>query len=344
MEAVLMPCISVAQADDLQPAASADFVKLPEKGVDIESRVATTTIANRLAFRVLMLWSQERTTSLSMEESRLLSDALDGLRACCYRAKGTLFAPLEPGDTPHGATRRFFEDRILAILSPFIDKSKEELEKLAVQGRFNNLPREIRCDLIDSVRKEYTTKEGTREKRDIDVDRIEDPHWQEIEHESDGDWEEEFHGRHFANLLLTRRRELVETLGRTGYGTLLAIALYLSKEGIDKRHLAKGELTAAIAAWHQVATRRATDLKRSLQLSLKKALENGDKLADRIHSLLTRAAMPCRIPPRSRRFGRSSDQCASEWEPEGNGTGGEIVPNFDEAAKEEIEKDPDTKE
>jgi hypothetical protein len=88
VEALLENPTTHAVLDEIaiQGLSAEKLVTLPEcpqKESEIERRLAVTPVANRLAYQVLTLWSEERTGPLSANEATALASALDGLRGCC---------------------------------------------------------------------------------------------------------------------------------------------------------------------------------------------------------------------------------------------------------------------
>jgi hypothetical protein len=153
-------------------AALDDPAKREIAASEIKNRLERTPKANRFAYRFLLGWSRERVRALTSEEAADLADAIDGLRRCCFRAISDLWAPGDRADryNPNARiwvkgsrdnTADFIQDRVVEILQMYRYVSERELLILALRGAFKNLPRQIRFDLIDVIRKQYTRKGRT---------------------------------------------------------------------------------------------------------------------------------------------------------------------------------------
>lgn len=265
----------------LEPEALVAALDVPatakQAAAEITKRLELTPKANRFAYRVLRGWSQEEAGLLTPKDDADLADACDGLRRVCFKAIGILYAT---GDRPpcyvpqlddwvttdRQNTAIFLEDRILELLKPYRPLSERELLMRALKGEFKNLPRAIRFDLIDLIRKQYTEKAQALNFLSFDAT----PALLNAGVPASGP-----NAEHAIELLTLRQDELVESLGRGNYETLLVAADFCHNDDRpDSKQSRKSGLTAAIARVHGVGARQARYLKKELHEATTRALED----------------------------------------------------------------------
>jgi hypothetical protein len=268
-------------------AALDDPAKRETAASEIKNRLERTPKANRFAYGLLAGWSKERARLLTPEEAADLADAYDGLWRCCLKAVPDLCAPGDWSDRCIPNTETwvrgdrvntidFIQERIWELLEPHHHLSEQELLMLALRGSFKNLPREIRFDLIDLIRKQYTEKARTLTFLSFDKDphllkeasetlKHPNPYPQTTQDTIDP-----------MELLYIRKDELISELGEQSYETLLAAADFAqSNDYPDSKQARKSGLTAAVANRLGVGLRRATELKRRLREQMTEARRTG---------------------------------------------------------------------
>jgi hypothetical protein len=285
---ILEPEVAAQPENDLstaEPEALAEALDDPARREtaedEIKYRLSKTPLANRFAYRFLLMWNRGRVRSLSPDEAADLARALDGLRCCCFKAIGVLLrAPGYRGDNrgfDPDTTRRFIEDRILEILSPYGNWQESELLVLALGRHFKNLPAGIRCDLIDAIRKEYTRK--AKVLTFLSLNTPEDSPTSDCATDLDGAVE----------LLSLRKDEFIDLLGELGYETLCVSAEFGQTdddETGETRQARKGGLTRAISKKCGISLRQASERKRHLHEMMAEAGKAGHPLVSELCELL----------------------------------------------------------
>ena len=257
---------------------------------EITKRLEATPKANRFAYRVLRGRSREEAGLLTPKDEADLADAVDGLRRVCFKAIGSLYAT---GDQPPRVyvpeidnwvttdrenTAIFIEDRILELLQPYRCLSERELLVLALKAEFKNLPREIYCDLVDLVRKQYTRKAQVLNFLSFDVN----PSLLNA-----GVPASSRNAEHAIVLLTLRQEELVDSLGARNYQTLLAVADFAQDDDFpDSKQSRKSGVTAAIARLLGVGLRQARHLKKKLHQATTRALKDESSAVSEIFKTL----------------------------------------------------------
>ena len=171
-------------------------------------------------------------------------DALDGLIACCWKAKGNLYAIPQDEKGFFGATREFIIDALDDVLrvSPKLGKTK--IAEKADAGGFQYVARQVRNRLRDHVRETY--RQNRAKKSQPPVSRA--PTKQEITQAS--------------QTIRSQGKEIVTALVPDNNYTLVA-AVSTWPVGSTKRKR-NAEVTAAIAEKLGIAPREARNRKRRL--------------------------------------------------------------------------------
>jgi len=279
-------------------AALDDPAKRETAASEAKNRLERTPKANRFAYGLLVGWSKERARLLKPEEAADLADAYDGLWRCCLKAVSDLCAPGDRSDRyiPNTATWvrgdrantiDFIRDRIWELLQPYRHLSEQELLMLALRGSFKNLPREIRFDLIDLIRKQYTRKGLTLTFLSFDATPA------LLESESVGSSAHPNFEPRGPELLYQRSDQILETLGEEAYQTLWAMVDFAQSDDCpDTRQARKSAVTAAVASRLGVGLRRASALKKNLQKKMNAAQRAGNPTIRGLYQLLESPSQP----------------------------------------------------
>lgn len=290
--------VSALEGDALV-AALDDPARTKQAAAEITKRLEATPKANRFAYRVLRGWSQQEAGLLTPKDDADLADAIDGLRRCCFSAIPDLWAPGDRADryNPNAGiwvkgsrdnTADFIQDRILDLLNSSRYLSEQELLLLALRGAFKNLPREIRFDLIDVIRKQYTRKVRTLTFLSFDATPA------LLETEAVGSSAHpNFEPRTPKELLDQRSGQILERLGEEAYQTLLAIVDFAQSDDCpETRQARKSAVTAAVANRLGVGLRRASALKKNLQEKMKAVQRADDPTIRGLYQLLESPSQP----------------------------------------------------
>jgi hypothetical protein len=284
--------------------------------VEAENRLAKSPLANRFAFRLLVGWRKEQAGPLTAEDEADLDDAVAGLRGCCFTAIGDWSVP---GDRPtliynreterwvrtdRGVTAAFIEDRLLFEMQPYRGLSAQALLTMALERRFKDLPRAIKCDLMDEFDKANTRKAKVLKFRSYSGDpTLVDARCHTPAPDSRPDAQQAI------GLLVVAKDELVAEIGEEEYQTLLVVADYAQGDEFpDTRGKRKSGVTDEIGRKFDLSEREARGRKKLLYDSIQRAQRNGSPVVMTLYELL--AGPP--VEPDASVVGGDDDEVAGE--------------------------------
>ena len=198
-------------------------------------------------------------------------DAIDGLRAICWKAKGNLFVPatnLRPSypdivvespsgtyfeytdwDTVKSATKEFLAAELHQQLEPFRKFSRTKIAALALEGRFRFSVKQVINALVDFIRQQKSKKRT----KAMEKERLEKAEYRRIEGQPESPQYMTLLIKSFNN----NREHLINHLGERGFETLKILAGAYPFSG-------KGDVTEAIAKARRISVQQARADKRTL--------------------------------------------------------------------------------